>query len=170
MGEAARPIFVVGSSRSGTSILTWSLGQHPNIMPLAETTWIAKLAVALGPIYASGAARGERSQLSAAGITSEEFFCSFGDAVDQLIRRAERNRHQPDDGSELKLWRSLQDPKNRWVDGAPENSFYIYDLLKLFPQAQFIHILRDVGLVVKSLMNFANLGVRNFTEQAALRE
>jgi hypothetical protein len=29
-----RPIFVVGMYRSGTSILTWAIGQHPNIFPL----------------------------------------------------------------------------------------------------------------------------------------
>jgi Sulfotransferase family len=169
MDEAARPIFIVGSPRSGTSVLTWSLGQHPNILPLEETTWLAQLAAALGPIYASGTARGDRSQLSVAGVPQADFFRWFGNAADRLIRRYEKQRSQ-DDAEELKLWHSPSDPKERWVDGAPENSFYIQELLKLFPGGQFIHVLRDVQSVVKSLMNFARLGVPNYSEQSALDE
>jgi hypothetical protein len=42
-----RPIFVVGSPRSETSILTWCLGQHPNILPLAESGWMGDLQLTL---------------------------------------------------------------------------------------------------------------------------
>jgi hypothetical protein len=167
MDELARPIFIIGSPRSGTSILTWSLGQHPNILPLEETYWIAKLAVALGPIHKSGAARGARSQLSAAHITKGEFHRCFARVVDHLIRHYENQRDHGGMNEEFKLRRSVLDPKARWVDGTPENSLYINALSELFPAAKFIHILRDVQSVVKSLMNFANLGVANFSEQAA---
>jgi hypothetical protein len=170
MDEAARPIFIVGSGRSGTSILTWSLAQHPNILPLEETYWIAKLAVALGPIYDLGTGRGKRSQLSAAEITNAQFYECFGSAVDRLIRDSETRRHRQGANEEFKRRRSPLDPKRRWVDGTPENSFYIAALSELFPAAKFIHILRDVQSVVKSLMNFANLGVANFSEQAAYQK
>ena len=43
--EKNRPIFVVGSPRSGTSILTWCLGQHPNIIPLEESGWMGDFAI-----------------------------------------------------------------------------------------------------------------------------
>jgi hypothetical protein len=45
-------------------------------------------------------------------------------------------------------------PKQRWVDGTPEYSFHIWGLRKLFPQALFIHLLRDVREVVHSMVNF----------------
>ncbi|PYX06405.1 MAG: hypothetical protein DMG88_18450 [Acidobacteria bacterium] len=32
-----KPIFIVGSGRSGSTILTWRLGQHPNIIPQEES-------------------------------------------------------------------------------------------------------------------------------------
>jgi hypothetical protein len=46
-----KPIFMVGSPRSGTSILTWRLGQHPNIITLEECAGIGDLAVALSICY-----------------------------------------------------------------------------------------------------------------------
>ncbi len=35
-----KPIFVIGAYRSGTSISTWILGQHPNITPTEENTFL----------------------------------------------------------------------------------------------------------------------------------
>ena len=46
----------------------------------------------------------------------------------------------------------------RWVDGTPEYSFYIPGLRKLFPDALFIHIVRDVQAVVHSMLNFHRVG------------
>ena len=44
--------------------------------------------------------------------------------------------------------------KTRWVDQTPEYSFHICGLRKLFPDALFIHIVRDVASVVRSMLNF----------------
>lgn len=44
--------------------------------------------------------------------------------------------------------------KTRWVDGTPEYSWHIYGLRKLFPEALFIHIVRDALSVVHSMLNF----------------
>ena len=44
--------------------------------------------------------------------------------------------------------------KTRWVDQTPEYSFHICGLRKLFPCALFIHIVRDVASVVRSMLNF----------------
>jgi hypothetical protein len=53
-------------------------------------------------------------------------------------------------------WIDLLDSesKTRWVDQTPEYSFYICGLRKLFPCALFIHIVRDVDSVVRSMLNF----------------
>ena len=45
-------------------------------------------------------------------------------------------------------------PKARWVYGTPEYSLHICGLRKLFPQARFIHLFRDVDAVVRSMVNF----------------
>ena len=76
MGDAMqhsinRPIFVVGSPRSGTSILTWCLGQHPNIFPVPESNWMGQFAVNLAISYQIGGARRSTSILSAMDISCD---------------------------------------------------------------------------------------------------
>jgi len=44
--------------------------------------------------------------------------------------------------------------KTRWVDGTPEYSWHIYGLRKLFPDALFVHIVRDAVSAVHSMLNF----------------
>jgi Sulfotransferase family len=147
--EINKPIFVVGSPRSGTSILTWCLGQHPNIFPVPESNWMGQFAINVGIGYQVGSARGERSLLSGMDIGREEFFANFGRSINDLILS-----HRLDLERKRKMTRPPTEPKMRWVDGTPEYSLHIYALRKLFPQAVFIHLLRDVRDVVRSMLNF----------------
>ena len=54
----------------------------------------------------------------------------------------------------LRTAASDSEQKTRWVDQTPEYSFHICGLRKLFPGAVFIHIVRDVDSVVRSMLNF----------------
>ena len=83
--QVNKPIFVVGSPRSGTSVLTWCLGQHLNMFPVPESNWIGDLAVNIEICYQIGAARGNRSLLSAMDIQRDEFFAHFGRGINALI-------------------------------------------------------------------------------------
>jgi hypothetical protein len=144
-----KPIFVVGSPRSGTSILTWCLGQHPNIFPVPESNWMGQFAINAAIGYEVGSARGDRSLLSGMDIGREDFFANFGRSINDLILS-----HRLDLERKRKMTRPPTEPKMRWVDGTPEYSLHIYALRKLFPEALFIHLLRDVRDVVRSMLNF----------------
>lgn len=159
-----RPIFVVGSPRSGTSVLTWALGQHPNMFPIEESNWMSKFATDLWWTYELGAGRGKRSHLGSMGVERDEWYAACGELIDRLTR-GYRTRfeelgylHSLDHPSEIndsfQISRAPDEPKSRWVDGTPEYSLGIVALRKLFPNAQFIHLVRDVRSVVKSLVTF----------------
>jgi Sulfotransferase family len=155
-----RPIFVVGSPRSGTSILTWCLGQHPNIFAVPESNWMGDFVVNAAIVHQVGAARGHLSILSAMDISLDELLANFGGTINDLILShrpdLERTRAAIPTLPEF-MRRPLPGPKMRWVDGTPEYSFYIYALRKLFPEAVFIHVLRDVRDVVRSMLNLHRL-------------
>ena len=72
-GQINKPIFIVSSGRSGSTILTWCLGQHPNILPQEESDWLGPFAIDAASGYQRGTARGERGQLSANFVQREEF-------------------------------------------------------------------------------------------------
>jgi len=133
-----------------------------------ESNWIGPFAVNLAIGHEIGSARGEHSQLSALDIRRDDFMAHFGKSINDLIlshRRqfeinlrstALRDSSQVHEG--FQIARSQSDSKSRWVDGTPEYSLYICGLRKLFPGALFIHIVRDVDSVVRSLLNFDGLG------------
>jgi hypothetical protein len=196
--EINRPIFVVGSPRSGTSILAWCLGYHPNIFPVPESNWMGDFAVNVAMSYQIGAARGILSILSAMGISRDEFFSHIGRSINSMVlkHRCDLDRKRLtiavqrllkehgfypgevtgefDDVTSaavrqygiaggplyselvdsLRTAASDSEYKTRWVDQTPEYSFHICGLRKLFPCALFIHIVRDVGSVVRSMLNF----------------
>jgi Sulfotransferase family len=164
--EVNKPIFVVGSPRSGTSVLTWCLAQHPNIFPVDESTGIGELALALGVSYETKMGLGPESLWSSLSVQQDEFFAAFGQTINDLIQR-----HKVD--LERKWWEQTFAPnvpphdfvvaeakhatKTRWVDGTPGYSFHICGLQQLFSNALFIHVVRDVVSVVRSMLNFHRL-------------
>jgi hypothetical protein len=158
-----KPIFVVGSPRSGTSILAWCLGHHPNIFPVPESNWMGDFALSVAVAHQIGSARGGLSILSAMEIRDDEFFAAFGHSINELvlghrknleINRANSNSPSKVNARWLEATSMTAGPKTRWVDGTPEYSLHICGLRKLFPEARFVHAFRDVDAVVVSMLNF----------------
>jgi hypothetical protein len=199
--EINKPIFVVGSPRSGTSILAWCLGHHPNIFPVPESNWMGDFAVNVAMSYQIGSVRGILSILSAMGISRDEFFSHIGRSINSLIlkHRCDLDRKRlivavqrllKEQGfylgevtgeldaatnaairqygiaegllyaeliDSLRTAGSDSESKTRWVDQTPQYSLHVCGLRKLFPDALFIHIVRDVDSVVRSMLNFHRL-------------
>lgn len=169
------PVFVIGSYRSGTSVLTWCIGQHPRILALEETNWIAYLSVYLDNLFLLGTVNAEHSNISSIGVMEGEFYQHFGRTVNNFIaenldkyieaakQRARRTPHL--ESEHYRLARAGSHSKERWIDGTPENSHFVYGLNRLYPDAKFIHILRNPHDVARSLQNFSKAGGRDYGEE-----
>lgn len=175
MADASNsPVFIVGSYRSGTSIFCWCLGQHPNLVNLPETNWLARLGVDLENLYRLGTVNGKYSHLQQADVSLDDFYRLFGEGVDRLMQVTNPAliEKSPKPGKNKRHFarrRSVVDPKRRWVDATPENSHYIYPLSKMFPGAKFIHLLRNPHDVASSLMKFSRTGARDYEHDEAYR-
>lgn len=180
----ARPIFIVGSPRSGTSIMTWVLGQHTNIQPMPETAWIAGMAIGSHLSFAIGSERGAYSHLSNVNYPLMPFEQRIGEAVDQIVhdvfneRCAQRygvgwregisSKAWAADHKQMELVRSSSDPKERWVDGTPLNSLFIWGINNMFPYAKYLHMLRPPHEVIASLVQFNKAGGKPQKMDAAI--
>jgi len=178
------------------------LGQHPDIFPLEETNWIYRLGVYLDCLYSFGTINGPFSNLSSMEISRTKFYKSFGRYVNSLVLENRTNYLRASLRTALKKKNSLHlvdvrklnkiedfaefttedqsfaavrsktDTKNRWVDGTPENSHFVYCLNMMFPDAKFIFLIRNPIAVANSLMNFSTVEGRteNYEEESAYNQ
>lgn len=138
----ASPIFVGGYFKSGTSLLRALLGQHPEVAAGLETHWFA-----IDPQRRVGR-HGEALNDSIARLAA--FF--------QLDETAIREATVDAKSGEVFLDRLMQlhvasQNKTRWAEKTPDNILYVDRVFAHWPDARFVHILRDPRDVYASLNN-----------------
>jgi hypothetical protein len=166
------PVFVVGPYRSGTSILTWALGQHPSIWPLPETNFITMLGTGAVGGYWMGALPA-RSYFQLCDVPIEEYLAHVGCMIDDFMKKTTMRRMEhsqferlhPKDVStqavfnrDFEFARTLFGNKRRWVDGTPEHAGHMALLRRLFPAAKFVCTVRNPVDVIGSMINFEKVG------------
>ncbi|HET8600730.1 MAG TPA: sulfotransferase [Segeticoccus sp.] len=112
-----RPIFVVGCQRSGTTMLRLMLDSHRNISCGPETRFLADLERVVGADW---------PRLSRYGFSQEEWLvriAQFFGGIQSDYARA--------------------NGKTRWADKSPRYALSIDFLCRVFPDAQFVHVIRD---------------------------
>jgi hypothetical protein len=138
------PIFVIGSPRSGTTILALSLAQHSHLWYSSESHLFPLLfgGKEFQEVYTSELAR--RRWVWQEDVSKEEFLESMGLGLNALFTSRSHGK--------------------RWVEKTPQNTPMVSLLAEMFPQAYFLHILRDGRAVVNSMihMNAPPLWARHF--------
>lgn len=135
MDQALSNVFILGAPRSGTSALAWAMAEHPKLWTTAETNilfyllrdpWIREQYDVVSGTKAEG------TWLAKHNISYEEFASYLGKGFDLLCRSRSGGRI--------------------WVDSTPAYTMIIPQLMVYFPDAKFIHIIRQGRAVVNSML------------------
>lgn len=129
------PVFVIGSPRSGTTVLATALGQHSDLWKGEESEFLFDLfgKGQLEAVYNKCMARPKLSWLRANEVGYSEFLASLGLGINAMFTSRSCGR--------------------RWIEQTPHYALIAELLAGLFPGAQFVHILRDARQVVDSMIN-----------------
>jgi Sulfotransferase family len=133
-----RPIFIVGTMRSGTTLLRLILDAHPRLAIPEETGFMAAVS-ATRNIRDWQHGDGWFKRL---GWTDEEFDARLREFYAGLFER-----------------HALRQGKQRWGDKTPMHAHHIPQMSRLFPDAVFVGIVRHPGAVVHSLMRKFHYGL-----------
>lgn len=149
---AQRPIFIVGCPRSGTTLLSSFLHAHPRIAMPPETRFLL-------PIYRDRARFGDlrspanRRRLALRIVDSKATrFTDLGLDRDETVRAIVRSA--PTLGTAFAtVWQQFAHSrgKTRWGAKRPIYTRYLDVVLRLFPDAQIVHLVRDGRACVASL-------------------
>lgn len=134
-------VFVFGCDRSGTTLLMSLLDAHPDL----ALTYEAPLAVALRDVFARGGPHAVLDALAAfpqyAGLDRARLAAHLADIrapalADVVALAASQRAHAAG--------------KRIWGDKTPEYWRFIPQLAAMFPDARFVHIVRDPRQVARS--------------------
>ncbi|WP_326723912.1 MULTISPECIES: sulfotransferase [unclassified Streptomyces] len=153
MPASVRPVFVLGCPRSGTTLLQLMLHAHPRIALPPETRFVL-------PAYEGRLGFGDlRERGNRAGLAQwitgrkETRFHELGVDAGRVAERITEG--PPTLGSALGIaLRAYAEEhgKVRWGDKRPAYALHVPEILRLFPDAQFIHLVRDGRDCVASLL------------------
>lgn len=141
-----KPIFVIGPERSGTTLLMTMLGSHPRIS-VPEVAWLYPRFHPYLHTY------GNLRKIENLRVLAEEMI--FGlktpfwgldvnprTVVDDVLSHIREESFAGVYAAMLE-WYAQHEEKPRWGEKTPYNLFFIEAILKDFPNAQFIYLIRD---------------------------
>lgn len=150
------PIFIIGCSRSGTCFLGEVLKKHPKIHCLIEQPEVFKLAtqLALNPCEKNHPNIISKLQNTYAKSWKKNFWTCA--KCSSKCKKA---------GNVKKIFSTCQQKNiTRYADKSHQHVLNTDILLKAFPGAQFIHIIRDGRDVVSSMLKHQSIP-RRFSEK-----
>jgi hypothetical protein len=145
--EAAAPVFIGGCPRSGTTMLGALLGNHPHAICLPESLF----KMDLFQLFARkpNPSHNEIRRTLKASLTAN---------ITRLSHAPDHAGDAPQRMRKYLLWYGQEHLKGQdvaqvryWIDHTPHNLHLAAELLELFPNARFVHIIRDGRAVAASM-------------------
>lgn len=153
-----RLVFVTGASRSGTTMLARALGNHSKILDLSELhffgdLWPASSSVPLDPGTAARLAAGLVARQSH-GLWASRRLEGAQHTVSRVLAALGPGPSTAYDVFSAVLADAVRSAgKQIACEQTPRNIFYATTILKVFPSARIIHLVRDPRAVAASQKN-----------------
>lgn len=145
-----RPVFIGGCSRSGTTLLGALLGAHSRCICVPEMPFKFDLLTRLN--WSSGVDWDELARLLKPMGKFRQWGISARQVADVGKEEASDYPRTIDHIVALYVDRVGKADVDHWVDHSPENIKNLNGLLAQFPDARFVHIIRDGRAVAASLL------------------
>ncbi len=145
-----RPLFIVGAARSGTTLLQYMLRSHPEFsFPTGESHFFIPLYKRRNEFGDLTNVRNIRNLLTDIYQAKKPFFDEEMHGIKFDAGALASQMHQegrssvPDVISGIFEANASAEGKSRWGDKTPYYILHLDTLLEMFPNAQFVHLIRD---------------------------
>lgn len=151
--------FIVGNSRSGTTMLLRMLNQHPSIFVgnefhFFEQLWSSTDRDKVMDITEASLLMSKLLYIHHEGYTGEMDIDKYaGEAHDFVAREGKGLHYAHEYFGAFLLSLTAAAHKSIPCEKTPQNIFYIDEIKALFPKAKFIHIVRDPRAILLSQKN-----------------
>src|SRR5579863_9357670 len=134
------PVFVIGSPRSGTTLMYHMLLSAGGFAIYDAESNVFSI---LGPTFGDLRSTGNKKKLMRAWLKSHLFRASGLDAG-SIERRVMADCNDSGDFLRILMEEITSTQRvDRWADQTPSHLFYVPEIKRFFPDALFIHMIRD---------------------------
>lgn len=155
--DPTHPFFVVGATRSGTTLLRVMLDRHPRVAVPPESHFIPDLWERRHRYGPDGRVHDRSAFLHDLG--TDPRFAAWGIPVEQVEQELPDTQGPALSEALAAAFRAYAraQGKERWGDKTPQYLEHLALLDRLFPTAQFVHLVRDGRNVALSVVDMGRL-------------
>jgi hypothetical protein len=156
MQDKDKVFFIVGNSRSGTTMMLRILNNHPDVFVLNELHFFEQL-------WSPDDKKKELSRSQAVdlaakllfiqkeGYTGEMDATKYRFEAEGLVEQMESKHYFPQNIYSQLMWQvTQQEGKKIPCEKTPQNVFYLKEILELYPHARIINMVRDPRAILLS--------------------